>query len=301
MITESDDISVGKILSDARKKKRLRYKKLSAELKIDEELLIALEKEDFEKIPGGEAYIKGFLRAYAKKLDVNPDEIIDRYTLFTERKSQGKLKEVINYKSNDKEIKFLTPKLIGSISSIALIFICYLLFKPSDGLEKQSISINSNQNTKESDSYLSESNSGFKKISEEENSLENTLNEKEKVNDKPDLQNTRAETNNWVESSGSEVVPVINKSLDRIRIQVFDDCWLEVYSQDKRLLYKLAKKGEDYYFEVPLVKVIAGNSKNIELSYNGERVMLDKLTNKNLVSCVVLPAGECSEFRTPNN
>ena len=301
MITESDDISVGKILSDARKKKRLRYKKLSAELKIDEELLIALENEDFEKIPGGEAYIKGFLRAYAKKLDVNPDEIIDRYTLFTERKSQGKLKEVINYKSNDKEIKFLTPKLIVTISSIALIFICYLLFKPSDGLEKQSISINSNQNTKESDSYLSESNSGFKKISEEENSLENTLNEKEKVNDKPDLQNTRAETNNWVESSGSEVVPVINKSLDRIRIQVFDDCWLEVYSQDKRLLYKLAKKGEDYYFEVPLVKVIAGNSKNIELSYNGERVMLDKLTNKNLVSCVVLPAGECSEFRTPNN
>ena len=50
-----------------------------------------------------------------------------------------------------------------------------------------------------------------------------------------------------------------------------------------------------------LVKVIAGNSKNIDLSYNGELVMLDKLTNKNLVSCVVLPAGECSEFRTPNN
>ena len=301
MVTESDDISVGKILSDARKKKRLRYKKLSAELKINEELLIALEKEDFEKIPGGEAYIKGFLRAYAKKLDVNPDEIIDRYTLFTERKSQGKLKEDINDKSNDKEIKFLTPKLIGFISSIALIFICYLLFKPSDGLEKQLISINSNQNTKESDSYLSDNNSGRKKISEEGNSLENTLNEKEKVNDKPDLQNTRAETNNWVESNGNEVVPVINKSLDSIRIQVFDDCWLEVYSADKRLLYKLAKKGEDYYFEVPLVKVIAGNSKNIELSYNGERVMLDKLTNKNLVSCVVLPAGECSEFRTPNN
>ena len=111
----------------------------------------------------------------------------------------------------------------------------------------------------------------------------------------------KQKSNNWVESRRNEVVPVINKSLDRIRIQVFDDCWLEVYSADTRLLYKLAKKGEDYYFEVPLVKVIAGNSKNIELSYNGERVMLDKLTNKNLVSCVVLPAGECSEFRTPNN
>ena len=301
MVTESDDISVGKILSDARKKKRLRYKKLSSELKIDQELLIALEKEDFDKIPGGEAYIKGFLRAYAKKLDVNPDEIIELYTLTAVGKSREKIKELTNHKSNYKEIKFLTPKLIGSISSIALVFICYLLFKPSDSLEKQSISISSNQNTKESDSYLSDNNTGLKKISEEGNSLENTLNEKEKVNDKPDLQNTRSETNNWFESSGSEVVPVISKSLDRIRIQVFDDCWLEVYSPDKRLLYKLAKKGEDYYFEEPLVKVIAGNSKNIELSYNGERVMLDKLTNKNLVSCVVLPAGECSEFRTPNN
>ena len=158
MITESDDSSVGKILSDARKKKRLRYKKLSSELKIDQKLLIALEKEDFEKIPGGKAYIKGFLRAYAKKLDVNPDEIIERYALFTERKSQGKIKEVINDKSNDKEITFLTPKLIGSISSIALVFIVYLLFKPSYGLEKQSTSINSNQNTKESDSYLSDNN-----------------------------------------------------------------------------------------------------------------------------------------------
>ena len=126
MVTESDDISVGKILSDARKKKRLRYKKLSSELKIDQELLIALEKEDFDKIPGGEAYIKGFLRAYAKKLDVNPDELIELYTLTAEGKSREKIKELANHKSNYKEIKFLTPKLIGSISSIAFIFIFYL-------------------------------------------------------------------------------------------------------------------------------------------------------------------------------
>ena len=299
MVTESDEISVGKILSDARKKKRLRYKKLSSELKIDQELLIALEKEDFDKIPGGEAYIKGFLRAYAKKLDVNPDELIELYTLIAEGKSRGKIKEVTNHKSNYKEIKFLTPKLIGSISSIAFVFIFYLLFKPSYGLEKQSIADNSSQNKKEPDSYLSEKNSALKETSEEVNFLENTLNDQEKA--KPDLQTVETKINNWVESEENEFVPDINKSLDRIRIQVFDDCWLEVYSPDTRLLYKLARKGEDYSFEEPLVKVIAGNSKNIELSYNGERVMLDKLTNKNLVSCVVLPAGECSEFRTPNN
>ena len=301
MVTESDDISVGKILSDARKKKRLRYKKLSSELKIDQELLIALEKEDFDKIPGGEAYIKGFLRAYAKKLDVNPDEIIELYTLTAEGKSREKIKELTNHKSNYKEIKFLTPKLIGSFSSIAFIFIFYLLFKPSYGLEKQTIIDNSNQNKKEPDSYLSEKSSAFKETSEEVNFLEKTVNDQKKVKAKPDLQTVETKINNWAESEENEIAPAINKPLDRIRIQVFDDCWLEVYSPDTRLLYRLAKKGEDYSFEEPLVKVIAGNSKNIELSYNGERVMLDKLTNKNLVSCVVLPAGECSEFRTPNN
>ena len=184
-------------------------------------------------------------------------------------------------------------------SSIAFVFIFYLLFKPSYGLEKQSIADNSSQNKKEPDSYLSEKSSALKETSEEVNFLENTLNDQEKA--KPDLQTVETKINNWVESEENEFVPDINKSLDRIRIQVFDDCWLEVYSPDTRLLYKLARKGEDYSFEEPLVKVIAGNSKNIELSYNGERVMLDKLTNKNLVSCVVLPAGECSEFRTPNN
>jgi cytoskeletal protein RodZ len=300
MVTESDDISVGKILSDARKKKRLRYKKLSSELKIDQELLIALEKEDFDKIPGGEPYIKGFLRAYAKKLDVNPDEIIELYTLIDEGKSREKIKQVTNDKSNYKEIKFLTPKLIGSISSIAIVFIFYLLFKPSFGLEKQSIADNSSQNKKKPDSYLSEKSSAFKETSEELVFLENTLSDQEKVKTKPDPQNIETKINNRAESEENEIAPAINKPLDRIRIQVFDDCWLEVYSPDKRLLYRLARKGEDYFFEEPLVKVIAGNSKNIDLSYNGELVMLDKLTNKNLVSCVVLPAGECSEFRTPN-
>ena len=78
-MTDLGDISVGRTLSAARKKKRLRYKKLSSELNIDESYLIALEEDNFELIPGGEAYVKGFLRSYAKKLDLNPDEIIQIY------------------------------------------------------------------------------------------------------------------------------------------------------------------------------------------------------------------------------
>ena len=60
-MTDLGDISVGKgLICMLERKKRLRYKKLSSELNIDESYLIALEEDNFELIPGGEAYIKGF-------------------------------------------------------------------------------------------------------------------------------------------------------------------------------------------------------------------------------------------------
>ena len=69
----------GQLLSEARKKKRLRYKRLSSELNIPEKYLQALEEEDYEVMPGGDPYIKGYLRAYAKKLELDPDFIIEKY------------------------------------------------------------------------------------------------------------------------------------------------------------------------------------------------------------------------------
>ena len=86
-MTDLGDISAGRALSAARKKKRLRYKKLSSELNIDESYLVALEEDNFELIPGGEAYVKGFLRSYAKKLELNPDEIIQIYSSAREKTS----------------------------------------------------------------------------------------------------------------------------------------------------------------------------------------------------------------------
>ncbi|GIT33660.1 MAG: hypothetical protein Ct9H300mP3_11910 [Gammaproteobacteria bacterium] len=57
----------GELLKEARKKKRRRYKRLSSELGIPEKYLEALEENNFS-IMAGPTYIKGYLRAYAKKL-----------------------------------------------------------------------------------------------------------------------------------------------------------------------------------------------------------------------------------------
>ena len=74
-----EDKFSGQLLSEARKKRRLRYKRLSTELNIPEKYLQALEEENYEVMPGGDPYIKGYLRAYAKKLGLDADFIIERY------------------------------------------------------------------------------------------------------------------------------------------------------------------------------------------------------------------------------
>ena len=122
-MTDAQVISVGEILASARKKKRLRYKKLSSELNIDEIYLIALEEGNFDLIPGGEAYVKGFLRSYAKKLDLNPDDVIDKYLSSRKGflKATKKLSPKDQINSNPKNL----PK-IGLIATFSIIFLLFL-------------------------------------------------------------------------------------------------------------------------------------------------------------------------------
>ena len=122
-MTDAQVISVGEILASARKKKRLRYKKLSSELNIDEIYLIALEEGNFDLIPGGEAYVKGFLRSYAKKLDLNPDDVIDNY--LSSRKGSLKTTKKLSPKDQINSTPKNLPK-IGLIATFSIIFLLFL-------------------------------------------------------------------------------------------------------------------------------------------------------------------------------
>ena len=129
-MTDSEDSSVGKILSSARKKKRLRYKKISSELNIEESYLIALEEEKFDSIPGGEPYIKGYLRSYAKKLDLNPNLIVETFLKENTSKqtkprdfSQSKNFRTFSY------IALLRNPLVLFFISFFVICLIFLLFR----------------------------------------------------------------------------------------------------------------------------------------------------------------------------
>ena len=295
-MTDLGDISVGRTLSAARKKKRLRYKKLSSELNIDESYLVALEEDKFELIPGGEVYVKGFLRSYAKKLDLNPDEIIQIYSSTREKisvKTSSDLSLQLK-KDNINQTKYVAALVL--VPAFVVVFFLSLAFILGFSTNQKEHNLES---FKEDDSIQLPEKFEDQTIEIPTTQIEDLDKIIFKVDDSPE------ESDRDLRELPPSIVdelpkPVIsNQNITSIR--VYDDCWLEVFSEKERLVYILAKAGEEYIFEEDRLKIIAGNFKNIEISFNDKIQDLEDYANKINVSCIVLPTGNCSEFRTPNS
>jgi cytoskeletal protein RodZ len=73
-----DELPLGNLLKDKRTSLGLSLEQAAGDTHIPPDYLEALEKEQFEKIPG-EGYIKGFLRTYSGYLELDPDPVMDDY------------------------------------------------------------------------------------------------------------------------------------------------------------------------------------------------------------------------------
>jgi cytoskeleton protein RodZ len=75
--------SPGKLLKASRESQNLSLKEVSERTKIREHLPRAIEEDRYEilKYP---AYLKGFLKTYAKSLGLNPDDVVGGYQKYLE-------------------------------------------------------------------------------------------------------------------------------------------------------------------------------------------------------------------------
>ncbi|MBW1697914.1 MAG: DUF4115 domain-containing protein [Deltaproteobacteria bacterium] len=78
MYNEKKSLSFGRYLKTLRLEKGISLKEVANETRIGMETLILIENEDLGKLPA-EVFTRGFLRAYAKAIDANGDEVIRRY------------------------------------------------------------------------------------------------------------------------------------------------------------------------------------------------------------------------------
>ena len=279
-MSKPKETSVGETLALARKKKRLRYKKLSTELNIDQSYLIALEEENFSKIPGGQAYVKGFLRAYAKKLDLNPDDIIEKFNFSSDNDFSSNIGNLTN--SQRTIGRFLNKKF-----SLIFIFLSFLILLIGYFVYEVLSSADSNHREPSTDILMIE------KDLIPQHSSEVSLSNEQTNQIKPVTEDLGLNSNTQSMNSSEKK----NKTL----IKVNEECWLEVFTQSERLLYKLALPGEKYSFDDDNLMIIAGNFRNVEVLFNDKIVDLGVNANSANISCIVLPAGDCSEFRTPNS
>jgi len=71
--------SVGEHLRQLREAKRMSLAEVSRETRVPIASVERIEADRFDELPG-EVFVRGFLRAYAKALDVPADEVLARYT-----------------------------------------------------------------------------------------------------------------------------------------------------------------------------------------------------------------------------
>lgn len=75
----TDERLVGMILKEERVEKGISLSQLVTDTKIRSCHLVALEQGDYRAIPGGEPYVRGFLRSYAKAVGANDELVLRRY------------------------------------------------------------------------------------------------------------------------------------------------------------------------------------------------------------------------------
>ena len=293
MSEKEERIYPGQLLKEARKKTRRRYKRLSSELGIPEKYLEALEENNFS-IMAGPTYVKGYLRAYAKKLDLDPETVIaafDRY-LKDQRRLEKKGIKKEQKSETKKKVSYIYALIFFLIASITLL----IAFIPE----------RNNDSEKKEDRSFSET-------------------EIQNSNDIPPILNTKPALSIELEQDTSQNIPDLNIQEEVIALEITDDvkdetnklsietintiemnfsgdCWIELMDKNGIIEYRLAKAGTSMFFEgLGPFKLLIGNSKRVELFYNDVKVSLASTTNvKTNVSCLVLPEGRCSEFTLSN-
>ena len=277
MVEPQEEKFSGQLLSEARKKRRLRYKRLSTELNIPEKYLQALEEENYGVMPGGDPYIKGYLRAYAKKLGIDPDFIIERYS---ENLINKKITSSVQ--SEKDEYMFIKSKKYILAVAIFFLFSLFIYLSPScsEGVLVET-SVEDYGKKKPVETSIIESGIKVEEI--------NTSEVEGDIIPSIDLMNKKIEVQATSEAFVTE---------DLLEFYFLKECWVSVENEFEKLVYKLA--GEETSLEVRSkgpFKVIVGNAKNANLIFNGIVIdLLESSNRENNVSCVVLPSGKCSEF-----
>jgi cytoskeletal protein RodZ len=71
--------SVGQILRQRREAKNMSIEEIARATRVPMSSVERIESDQFDELPG-EVFVRGFLKSYARAVNLDPDEILARYT-----------------------------------------------------------------------------------------------------------------------------------------------------------------------------------------------------------------------------
>ena len=267
--------TVGKLCLDARLNKGLTQEQAGALLKVRVKIIKDFEDGENIDLPGL-AYKVGFVRSYARLLDLDGDLLVQEF------------KEGLELNSFKEEYKFLTPELnksnflpIGAVISVFVAILSYTGWYYSDRSNKiEHVAVQKIENISEKTAEID--NNSYVIIEEDfsnnlpSSKINNDVNTVQEVNLKTNLNEDKVET---MISKNTELSATANERdpSTELVLKATGNSWVEIEDMDGNILMtRLMRPGETYV--VPDINGLTFNTGNAgALSLSQGDVIVSKL------------------------
>lgn len=122
--------TVGEILKQARVDKYYSLDEVEKATKIRKELLIALEADDFSKLPPS-TFVQGFIKNYAKFLNLNSEKLLAIYRReYADEAHQPYVMDAFAHPPKENKLKITPGRVLGlAVALIIIAFFAYLWYQ----------------------------------------------------------------------------------------------------------------------------------------------------------------------------
>lgn len=283
----------GELLSKARKKKGLSKAEISKRLNLSPKVIDALETDQYtDQIP--DAFLRGYLRTYARAVGVNEDEVIALYSQHTG------LEVVTSYYVPSEDVppiriplkdRILMHKLPVIVAVILIVLLSLLGIalmqdrdEPLDETSSEAVV------TVQEDAEMSSRTEQNPPVETQAISGQTAESVIEEVNDDSMEQEAagdslNAETDETSLPQGFIDTPVLNDA--ELEFTFIDDCWVQVTdSNDEVMAVGLKSAGRRFTVSgVPPISIVLGKPRAVSLQYNNQ-----------LVDLSIYPANQTARF-----
>ena len=296
--------SVRLVLRSAREAQKLSVEEVASRLRLSEKQINALEADDFS-IFGSAIFARGFIRAYANFLTLDPQPLLDEHLrMFPQDQSQS-----ITYKTDDivksgnfNFLKF-TGLALGALCIFAVvIWVAYKIWAyqgntnpadnvtPAVGIEQNSISESLPEAALPVAERKATVNDGTIVTEIALPKAADTVDAAPKSEPKTPVDKTK-EPATSIESTKSEVAKpqAVAPGSVRVKLLFTGSSWIGVQDKNGKTVFsKLAKAGAEEYVEgLPPLKFHIGNASATQVIFNGETIDLAPNTYNNMARITV--------------